>query len=64
MVYVEYKFKYEGYPLEEIKNVPDVKKIRLFVNGYLKYSIEDFDEFIFKDLFEYRKTYKAHLIIV
>ena len=47
---------YEGYPLEEIKNVPRRKgRLDFFVNGYLKYSIEDFDEFIFKDLFEYRE---------
>ena len=47
---------YEDYSLKEIKNVPRRKgRLDFFVNGYLKYSIENFDEFIFKDLFEYRE---------
>jgi len=47
---------YEGYPLDEIKNVPRRKgRLDFFVDGYLKYSIEEFDEFLFKDLFEYRE---------
>ena len=47
---------YESYELEKIKNVPRRKgRLDFFVNGYLKYSIEDFDEFLFKDLFEYRE---------
>ena len=47
---------YEGYPFNELKNVPRRKgRLDFFINGYLKYSVEDFDEFIFKDLFEYRE---------
>ncbi len=30
-------------------------RLDFFLNGYLKYSIEDFDEFLFKDLNEYRE---------
>ena len=47
---------YEAYPLDEISNVPRRKgKLNFYVNGYLKYSIDEFDEFLFKDLFEYRE---------
>ena len=47
---------YEGYPLDEISNVPRRKgRLDFYVNGYLKYSVEDFDEFIFRDLIEYRE---------
>ena len=47
---------YEGYELEEMKNIPRRKgRLDFFVNGYLKYSIDEFDEFIFKDLIEYRE---------
>ena len=47
---------YEAYPEYEIKNVPRRKgRLDFFVNGYLKYSIEEFDEFLFKDLIEYRE---------
>ena len=38
------------------KNVPRRKgRLNFYVNGFLKYSIENFDEFLFKDLFEYRE---------
>lgn len=47
---------YEEYLFDEMDNIPRRKgRLDFFVNGYLKYSIEDFDEFLFKDLYEYRE---------
>ena len=47
---------YEEYELREISNVPRRKgRLDFFIDGYLKYSIENFDEFLFKDLMEYRE---------
>ena len=30
-------------------------QLTVYVDGYLKWTLEDFDEFIFKDLDEYRE---------
>ena len=47
---------YEEYELIEISNVPRRKgRLDFFIDGYLKYSIENFDEFLFRDLMEYRE---------
>tara|TARA_R110000824_G_scaffold66044_4_gene171688 strand:+ start:1566 stop:3350 length:1785 start_codon:yes stop_codon:yes gene_type:complete len=47
---------YEVYELIEISNVPRRKgRLDFIIDGYLKYSIDDFDEFLFKDLYEYRE---------
>jgi len=47
---------YDEYELVEISNVPRRKgQLNFYINGYLKYSIEDFDEFLFRDLDEYRE---------
>jgi len=47
---------YESYPFEEMDNIPRRKgRLNFYVNGLLKYSVENFDEFLFKDLFEYRE---------
>ncbi len=47
---------YEGYEGCELNGVPRRKgKVSFYVNGLLKHTIEDFDEFLFKDLYEYRE---------
>lgn len=47
---------YEGYIGCELNGVPRRKgKLSFYVNGLLKYTIDDFDEFLFRDLFEYRE---------
>jgi len=47
---------YEEYELIKISNVPRRKgRLDFFIDGYLKYSIENFDEFLFRDLMEYRE---------
>ena len=47
---------YEEYIGCELNGVPQRKgRLDFYINGYLKYSIEEFDEFLFKDLYEYRE---------
>ena len=47
---------YETYIGCELNGVPRRKgRLDFYVNGYLKYSVDDFDEFLFKDLYEYRE---------
>ena len=47
---------YEEYIGIELGSVPRRKgRLDFFVNGYLKYSIDNFDEFLFKELLEYRE---------
>ena len=47
---------YETYIGCELNGVPRRKgRLDFFINGYLKYSIDEFDEFLFRDLYEYRE---------
>ena len=47
---------YEDYIGCELNGVPRRKgRLDFFINGYLKYSISEFDEFLFKELLEYRE---------
>jgi len=47
---------YEEYIGCELNGVPQRKgRLDFYINGYLKYSIDEFDEFLFKDLYEYRE---------
>ena len=47
---------YEEYIGCELNGVPRRKgRLDFFINGYLKYSVEEFDEFLFRDLYEYRE---------
>jgi hypothetical protein len=47
---------YETYIGCDLNGVPRRKgRLDFFINGYLKYSISEFDEFLFKDLMEYRE---------
>tara|TARA_Y100000310_G_scaffold118208_1_gene117050 strand:+ start:38 stop:1870 length:1833 start_codon:yes stop_codon:yes gene_type:complete len=47
---------YETYIGCELNGVPRRKgRLDFYVNGYLKYSVHEFDEFLFKDLYEYRE---------
>ena len=47
---------YETYIGCDLNGVPRRKgRLDFYINGYLKYSVENFDEFLFKDLYEYRE---------
>jgi hypothetical protein len=54
---VAIRFKpYEQYTQCELVNKPRRKGVlTVYVNGYLKWTLEDFDEFIFRELDEYRE---------
>lgn len=54
---VAIRFKpYEQYTQCELANVPRRKGIlTVYVDGYLKWTLEDFDEFIFRELNEHRE---------
>ncbi len=54
---VAIRFKpYEQYTECELVNIPRRKGVlTVYVNGYLKWTLEDFDEFIFRELDEYRE---------
>lgn len=55
--HVAIRFKpYEQYTKCELVNIPKRKGVlTVYVNGYLKWTLEDFDEFIFRELDEYRE---------
>ena len=54
---VAIRFKpYEQYTQCELVNIPRRKGVlTVYVDGYLKWTLEDFDEFIFRELNEYRE---------
>tara|TARA_R110000803_G_scaffold47634_1_gene99260 strand:+ start:270 stop:1904 length:1635 start_codon:yes stop_codon:yes gene_type:complete len=56
-LHISVRFKpYEQYVGCELNGVPRRKGLlTIYINGYLKWSVEDFDEFIFKELDEYRE---------
>jgi hypothetical protein len=56
-VHISIKFRaYEEYIGCELNSVPQRKgSLDFYVNGYLKWSVDNFDEFLFKELDEYRE---------
>lgn len=55
--HIAIRFKpYEQYYGCTLKTLPRRKgKLTVYVDGYLKWTLEDFDEFLFKELDEYRE---------
>ena len=56
-IHIAVRFRaYEQYIGCELNGVPKRKgRLDFYVNGYLKWSVDNFDEFLFKELYEYRE---------
>ena len=52
---MNFKFVYKIWTKSEWQEVKRKGQLTVYVDGYLKWTLEDFDEFIFKDLDEYRE---------
>ena len=56
-IHISIKFTaYEEYDGCELNGVPQRKgRLDIYLNGYLKWSVDNFDEFMFKELDEHRE---------
>jgi len=56
-IHISIRFRaYEEYIGCELNGVPQRKgRLDFYVNGFLKWSVDNFNEFLFKELYEYRE---------